>query len=279
MPCGPMMGTDIALCAGDERLAVHPEKRGRWRLARWSLGSPSNPLRVICLAEDTGNRQDQGLDDEQASLSARKQFSDVNAIAALIFAIVSSVGVCIGSAAAASFFMADRQPGTFDSLSASDLWTTVPRRIDRSTQEFQRLPALYSTYVTEAPKVRVAVERPLRDPSLKQYPQPVLSEAHRNWCSERYRSFDPVTDSYRAYSGETRPCTSPYALRQPREDSKVASGIPNGGPKTAVDTARAARCAARYQSYRAEDNTYQPYDGPRRECRLSALPEVASAQR
>lgn len=28
------------------------------------------------------------------------------------------------------------------------------------------------------------------------------------------------------------------------------------------------RCAARYRSYRASDNTFQPYDGPRRACDL-----------
>ncbi|MGO7660710.1 BA14K family protein, partial [Rhizobium ruizarguesonis] len=33
----------------------------------------------------------------------------------------------------------------------------------------------------------------------------------------------------------------------------------------------AARCAARYKSYRPEDNTYQPCEGPRRSCDMSNL--------
>lgn len=33
-------------------------------------------------------------------------------------------------------------------------------------------------------------------------------------------------------------------------------------------TAHERRCYARYKSYRASDNTYQPYNGPRRQCTL-----------
>ncbi|WP_438754518.1 BA14K family protein [Pararhizobium sp. O133] len=35
-------------------------------------------------------------------------------------------------------------------------------------------------------------------------------DAHLQWCFARYRSFDPVDNTYRAYSGEIRSCVSPY---------------------------------------------------------------------
>ncbi|WP_405049311.1 MULTISPECIES: BA14K family protein [unclassified Rhizobium] len=34
-------------------------------------------------------------------------------------------------------------------------------------------------------------------------------------------------------------------------------------------------CSGRYASYRTDDNTYQPYGGPRREC-VSPFPEGSS---
>ncbi|MCO6187447.1 BA14K family protein [Rhizobium sp. L1K21] len=34
--------------------------------------------------------------------------------------------------------------------------------------------------------------------------------AHVNWCMERYRSYNPRTDTFRTYSGHDRRCHSPY---------------------------------------------------------------------
>ncbi|OLP61237.1 hypothetical protein BJF93_20830 [Xaviernesmea oryzae] len=36
------------------------------------------------------------------------------------------------------------------------------------------------------------------------------SDVHMQWCSMRYRSYDPASDSYRSYGGEIRRCISPY---------------------------------------------------------------------
>ncbi|WP_443216869.1 BA14K family protein [Rhizobium sp. Root708] len=54
---------------------------------------------------------------------------------------------------------------------------------------------------------------------------------------------------------------SPY--QQP-EISNPTTVRDNASMATGVDAA--AWCADRYQSYRPEDNTYQPFDGPRRSC-------------
>lgn len=40
-----------------------------------------------------------------------------------------------------------------------------------------------------------------------------------------------------------------------------------GGPAAGLPPAHVQWCAQRYRSYRAYDNTFQPYNGPRRPCR------------
>ncbi|WP_244551816.1 BA14K family protein [Rhizobium tibeticum] len=82
----------------------------------------------------------------------------------------------------------------------------------------------------------------------------------------RYRSYDPASDTYRAYSGQIRTCVSPFAA-----PSMEVTGSVSGS------AGHAAWCSARYASYRVDDNSYQPYSGPRREC-ISPFPGDASAQ-
>jgi len=43
-----------------------------------------------------------------------------------------------------------------------------------------------------------------------QQTQQQLPVAHMQWCAARYRSYRPAENSYRSYSGELRPCISPY---------------------------------------------------------------------
>jgi hypothetical protein len=46
----------------------------------------------------------------------------------------------------------------------------------------------------------------------------------------------------------------------------ISGAIANDRP--AYGSSHEQRCYARYRSYRAYDNTYQPYNGPRRQCTL-----------
>ncbi|WP_287208216.1 BA14K family protein, partial [Mesorhizobium sp.] len=102
-------------------------------------------------------------------------------------------------------------------------------------------------------------------------------------CASRYRSYRPSDDHYTSYSGEQRPCISPYldagaadraapddgasyveATDMSPMDGEVASDESGGAwlPPDHVEY-----CFSRYRSYRPEDNTYQPYSGgPRRQC-------------
>ena len=99
--------------------------------------------------------------------------------------------------------------------------------------------------------------------------EPTLGSAHLAWCSDRYRSYRPETNSYMSYSGETRECVSPYEGNRSEEgvaieaSANAASYTSSGGlSQEHIDS-----CFARYRSYTPEDNTYQPYTGgPRRQC-------------
>ncbi|NKK36384.1 BA14K family protein [Rhizobium leguminosarum bv. viciae] len=188
----------------------------------------------------------------------------MKAIASVVFGILSSVGACVAAASVASYVVADSEPHAFNELAARDLWTTTPVKVDPRQQHYERIPPLYSSYVTEASASVASTARPdsARPPAELQTPQPRLSAAHLAWCGEHYRSFDPATNSYRSYSGEIRECISPFQPTVAEADEGVGSK---------VNAEAAARCAARYKSYRPEDNTYQPWEGPRRSCDISDL--------
>lgn len=103
---------------------------------------------------------------------------------------------------------------------------------------------------------------------------PMLSSAHLDWCARRYRSYDANTNAYRSYSGRARPCRSPFETTDAADfnSPRVISEDPEPREALLVEVGltddHAAECAARYRSYRASDNTYQPLSGgPRRVCR------------
>jgi hypothetical protein len=37
-----------------------------------------------------------------------------------------------------------------------------------------------------------------------------VDDEHVQWCMNRYRSYDPETDSFMGYDGMLHPCNSPY---------------------------------------------------------------------
>ncbi|WP_075292955.1 BA14K family protein [Pararhizobium arenae] len=190
----------------------------------------------------------------------------MKAILSLTFGILSSVGVCTGAASVASLVITEAPKNlVFRTASAPDLWTTTPVRVDLSRQSYERLPPVYSTYVTNPSPGKVAQGRPRRPaPGIVEI-QPSFSTAHVNWCVDRYRSYDAATNTYRSYSGQTRSCDSPYINQR----AAKAGERPGADPRFVAygaENLRLAWCSARYRSYRADDNTYQPYSGPRRPC-------------
>ncbi|WP_337266173.1 BA14K family protein [Oryzifoliimicrobium ureilyticus] len=185
----------------------------------------------------------------------------MKALASLIFSVVSVIGACIAGSAIATIFMASPASSNAPQPSAADLWTSAPVRVDPAQQKFERVSPLLSSYAQNEPPVvdkldtEVAVSNAAPEAA-----QNELSPDHVSWCMDRYRSYDQATDSYRTYSGEMRGCHSPY------DRQSVGS---NSDTTAAVTPQAAAWCAQRYQSYRSEDNTYQPFSGPRRQCEAS----------
>ncbi|TIQ91220.1 MAG: BA14K family protein [Mesorhizobium sp.] len=114
--------------------------------------------------------------------------------------------------------------------------------------------------------------------------QQAMPAAHVEWCASRYRSYRPSDDHYTSYSGEQRPCISPYLdaravdrATQPADDGASYVEATDMSPMDDVPLDESGGawlppdhveyCFSRYRSYRPEDNSYQPYSGgPRRQC-------------
>ncbi len=190
----------------------------------------------------------------------------------LTFGIASSIGLCIALLSLTQAVMAEPEQHRLETASSTNLWTSTPVRIDVAKQNYDRIPALYSSYVTDAPKVSVAAVVPA--PNSKSGPEKLtLSAEHLTWCSSRYRSYNKTTNTYQAFSGETKACMSPFQTPQ-----RVSGEVAEAGGDVTVNSSVTTWCAARYKSYRTSDNTYQPYQGVRRVCIPPAGQEIASVR-
>ena len=130
-------------------------------------------------------------------------------------------------------------------IGVSELWTKDAQPVDQQKQNLQRIPA---RQVATAPAkagepakvdggARTAALAAPAPQAAPQQPQPAIAQsnqqtaelgapqspatadqqaqqqlpvAHLQWCATRYRSYRPAENSYRSYSGELRPCISPY---------------------------------------------------------------------
>ncbi|MDM9623271.1 hypothetical protein A6U87_06035 [Rhizobium sp. AC44/96] len=197
-------------------------------------------------------------------------------VASLTFGIASSIGLGIAVVSLTQAVMAQPEQHRLEAGTSPDLWTSTPVRVDVAKQNYDRIPAVYSTYVTDAPKVNVVDRLPVSGSPVGSTPEPdkpTFSPQHLAWCLSRYRSYDQATNTYRSFSGKTKACMSPHMPSQTGDDA-----VAQAQTGAALNSSTATWCAARYQSYRASDNTYQPYDGPRQTCVAPAGQEMASAR-
>lgn len=186
-------------------------------------------------------------------------------IASLAFGLACAVGASLGVASVTSLVVKGSERSQVLTMEASDLWTSTPIKIDRTTQTFERISPVLSTYASApvqaagsmpGPEQKVVVSLPAADE------HPGLSGDHLSWCASRYRSFDPSTNSYRSFSGEIRTCSSPFET-----SASISSHSRDGYAQLqSAPQQLAAWCASRYRSYRPSDNTYQPHSGQRRVC-------------
>lgn len=163
-------------------------------------------------------------------------------------------------------------------LHSPDLWPADVRRVRVAgaggPQRVAEAPTSERSDATATPATRIsltlggssaaAVSEITRDDTAGK-------QEHEDWCKSRYRSYRSTDNSYISYRGQRKDCISPMsdlfadASLDGGEQERLASQV------SGDSGSNAARCRARYASYRAVDNTYQPFGGPRRVCTLEAF--------
>jgi hypothetical protein len=174
--------------------------------------------------------------------------------------------------------------------SVAELWTKDAQPVDKAALNLARVPATQPAAPDAAAR---AQETPAQETAQQsatlvanaapaEEEQAALPAAHVSWCANRYRSYSPEDNSYISYSGQQRPCVSPYLNANDNTadetgDESVQTATQVGYAETgdmvsatnlsSVSAGHIESCFGRYRSYRPEDNTYQPYSGgPRRQC-------------
>ena len=104
-----------------------------------------------------------------------------------------------------------------------------------------------------------------------------LPVAHLQWCATRYRSYRRTENSYRSYSGELRPCISPYydpsGDRTASTDQNDRAAVNDGQGASVDDQMRDDQ--VEMESYAPTGNGYvTTYGGPPEEI----SPEAEAAQ-
>ena len=183
-----------------------------------------------------------------------------------------TVGVFVGGVAfAITYLSAETVPVQRPRLDASLELPTGVRRIDVAQQDYERIEERPAPEMIAAPSdVEAAASIEIDDISTAALPpqETTLNPEHVAWCHERYRSYRPDTNTYRAYSGDNRECISPFLADEIAIEAAAQSEFFNDATSAGMPRLEHVEsCFARYRSYRPEDNTYQPYGGgPRVPC-------------
>ena len=199
----------------------------------------------------------------------------MKAVLALVAGFVLTLAVfASGLAFAAWLILAKPVHQARPTDSVSQLWTKDAQPVDKAAPGLERVAAAQPPAPDAAARVqsvdptKTAAVAPGADEQ-----QARLPAAHVSWCADRYRSYNPDDNSYMSYSGQQRPCVSPYldttaaAEQQPTEVSYVEAGAAPLVASADLSDDHVQSCFSRYRSYRPDDNSYQPYSGgPRRQC-------------
>jgi hypothetical protein len=225
----------------------------------------------------------------------------VKAVVLLLSTLGLVVTVFLAGMAFTAYVVAEPEPHRFANMDAPDLWTSKPVAIDQQKQHYERvapaaqlasLPASDDSMATgNATASADKSDTASVDPGVDQMqtgalsagnekPVAALDPAHADWCFGRYRSYRAEDNTYQPFGGgPRRVCESPWTPMP--EDGQAQSDDQRGEDVAALsarpqnaaysDTAAPVGaheewCFARYRSYRVEDNSYQPFGGPRRAC-------------
>lgn len=222
-------------------------------------------------------------------------------------ALVMGVATVVGGAYAASFMLTDYTPHHFAHMDAplwTDKPVTVDRdaqslerlpamvaAADIPAQGPLGVETVFAANAATAPDGTRDPDRSTAAMGTDTLPAEVASSgeggmaldtAHVDWCFARYRSYRVEDNTYQPFDAAgRRACQSPYDDTQTPvatatnvgDQGLVAQAEPVSAeavePQVMADAGNvdAGWCFAQYRSYRAEDNSYQPFDGgPRRQC-------------
>lgn len=215
-------------------------------------------------------------------------------VLAVAAGFVFTLGI-FAAGAASTFFLLIAEPVdvTRGPQNMTELWSVEPRRVEPEDQDFVRVAGPADAAAEEgaaaAPDLDMMATAALPDEPAAPPAGGIAGSssddaanraisAHVAWCEERYRSYRPRDNSYTPYSGGRRTCVSPYsseimaadgddALQFEASASSQIQNVADGASAGAGSEDHLRACASRYRSYRAADNSYQPYGGgPRRQC-------------
>lgn len=93
---------------------------------------------------------------------------------------------------------------------------------------------------------------------------------NRRWDNRRHSSRERYWRGHRGYDhyrpGYRRHGDFWFPLAAFTAGAIISGAIANDSPPVYRGNAHVSWCYDRYRSYRASDNTFQPYNGPRRQC-------------
>src|SRR5690606_17678490 len=136
---------------------------------------------------------------------------------AMLTGLAATLGVFAGGVAfAVAYLFAEPVAEQNLSSASSVAFSTTPRKINPADQNYERIASILPPDTLSASQVAELVQDDVTDQmttastTREEAPKVSLSREHVAWCSKRYRSYRPETNSYRSYSGRSRECVSPY---------------------------------------------------------------------
>lgn len=202
---------------------------------------------------------------------------------AILGGFVASLGMFVGGVVVAmTFLTAEPVRQTRPSVDVADVWSAQPRVVDANAQNFERVAAFPlpdDQVETDATPTETANAVAAEDPASPPMDTTVITA-----------SVEPVTESDEQIETDAAPMETadPEVAEEtaaPSVDMVTTASVEPVPEEDPVETSPAGQlsiahiewCASRYRSYRASDNSYQPYRGGRRPCVSPQSQDVASA--
>lgn len=203
--------------------------------------------------------------------------SALKAVAGLTASVSAAVVLVAIGFGVASVTLTDPGPHKFAHLDAP-LWTSAPEVVDVAAQHYERLPALVGE--VDVPASGLPDDTMVAGKVIRPDGAPVASAGSEGATGSADASSGPAMQQTAdaggtpgdgagsaagAGQGIAGSAAAATTVAMPASYSRATSAGADGAASNVSD--HDGWCAARYRSWRPDDNTYQPFDGgPRRAC-------------